>query len=110
MRFLIADAFAATPTTPPAASGYSTLIMLGLFMVIFYFMLLRPQQKRAKEHRKMLEALSKGDEVITNGGLVGKVTKIRDNFVSLQISDTVEIKVQKGAIAATLPKGTMKAE
>ena len=79
-----------------------------LFGVVFYFLLIRPQSKRAKEHKTMLGSIQKGDEVVTNGGILGKVSKITDNFIVLTVADKVEMKFQKHAITATLPKGTIK--
>ena len=75
---------------------------------IFYFLLIRPQQKKAKEHKAMVEALGKGDEVITNGGLLAKITDVDENFLTCKISDNVEVKVQRHAITSVLPKGTIK--
>lgn len=92
-----------------AQSPYGSLIMLAGFFAIFYFMLWRPQSKRMKEQRQLISNLSKGDEVVTTGGLLGKITKVTDNFVSLALAEGVEVLVQKQAIAAALPKGTMKA-
>lgn len=83
-------------------------LMLGGFVVIFYLMIWRPQAKRAKEHKSLVESLQKGDEVVTQGGIAGKVVKVVDDFVVLEVSDTVELKFQKMAIAAALPKGTLK--
>ncbi|OQX09789.1 MAG: preprotein translocase subunit YajC [Candidatus Thiothrix sulfatifontis] len=91
-----------------SGSGIEMLLMMGVFFAIMYFMIIRPQQKRAKEHKLMLEALSKGDEIVTGGGVLGKVAGINDNFVELTIADNVTIKVQKQAVASVLPKGTMK--
>jgi preprotein translocase subunit YajC len=88
--------------------GTSFLIMMVLFFVIFYFMLIRPQMKQAKEHRKLLENLSKGDEVVTSGGLLGRVSEIGDNFIVLEVARETEIKVQKHAVSALMPKGTIK--
>jgi preprotein translocase subunit YajC len=88
--------------------GTSFLIMMVLFFVIFYFMLIRPQMKQAKEHRKLLENLSKGDEVVTSGGLLGRISEIGDNFIVLEVAKETEIKVQKHAISALMPKGTIK--
>ena len=82
--------------------------MMGVFFAIMYFMIIRPQQKRAKDHKTMLEALSKGDEVVTGGGILGKVAQIGDNFIQIEIADNVQIKVQKQAIASVLPKGSLK--
>jgi preprotein translocase subunit YajC len=91
------------------ANPYGSLIMLGGFFAIFYFMLWRPQSKRAKEQRQMINNLAKGDEVVTTGGILGKVTKITDAFVVLALSEGVEVLVQKQAVAGCLPKGTIKA-
>jgi preprotein translocase subunit YajC len=85
----------------------SLLPMIGIF-VVFYFLLIRPQQKRAKEQKAMIEALQKGDECVTAGGIVGKVTKLDDNYVTLQVGST-EINFQRTAITALLPKGSIKA-
>jgi preprotein translocase subunit YajC len=108
MSFFIADAHAqaAGSGAPPGID----LIFLVLLFVVFYFLLIRPQMKRAKEHRTMVAALSKGDEVVTNGGLLGRITKVGDNFVSMEIADGLEVKVQKQALASLMPKGTMKAQ
>jgi preprotein translocase subunit YajC len=88
--------------------GIEMILMMAVFFAIMYFMIIRPQQKRAKEHKSMLEALSKGDEVVTNGGLLGKVASITENFVELSVADNVTVKVQKQAVASVMPKGTLK--
>ena len=88
--------------------GLEMILMMAVFFAIMYFMIIRPQQKRAKEHKTMLEALSKGDEVVTNGGVLGKVAGITENFVELSVADNVTVKVQKQAIASVMPKGTLK--
>ena len=88
--------------------GFASLIPIVLLFVIFYFMLIRPQQKRAKEHRSMVEALAKGDEVVTQGGLLGRVTKVSDNFIQIEVSDGIEVKVQRHMVGALMPKGTIK--
>jgi preprotein translocase subunit YajC len=84
-----------------------------LMFVVLYFLMIRPQMKRAKEHRQMLEALSKGDEVVTAGGIVGKVTKVGDGYVTLEVAhrgdEAIEMQMQKQAIQTLLPKGTIKA-
>jgi preprotein translocase subunit YajC len=110
MSFLIPAAFAdaAAPAAGPGGTGFEWIFLVG-FLVIFYFMIWRPQAKRAKEQKNLLGGLQKGDEVVTSGGIAGKITKVSDDFVLLEVSDTVELKFQKGAIAATLPKGTLKA-
>ena len=95
----------------PTGSTTATLmniLPIILMVVLFYFMLIRPQMKRAKEHRAMIAALNKGDEVLTNGGLLGRIEDIADSFVTLEIADNVRVKVQKNAITAVLPKGTIK--
>ncbi len=83
--------------------------MLVGFVAIFYFMLIRPQQKRAKEHKNLLADIAKGDEVSLAGGMLGRVTKVTDEFLVLEIANNVSIKVQKAAVTAVLPKGTLKA-
>ncbi|MBV1811235.1 preprotein translocase subunit YajC [Pseudomonas viridiflava] len=110
MSFFISPAFAdaAAPAAGPAGSGFEWIFLVG-FLVIFYLMIWRPQSKRAKEQKNLLGNLQKGDEVVTSGGIAGKINKVTDDFVVIEVSDTVELKIQKGAIAATLPKGTLKA-
>ncbi|MBT9612171.1 MAG: preprotein translocase subunit YajC [Burkholderiales bacterium] len=103
---MISNAYAA-----PAAGAQDPIMGLLPFVVIFvlfYFMLIRPQMKRAKEQKKMIEALQKGDEVITTGGVLGKITKVSDQYMSLEIADNVVIQVQKATVQTLLPKGTMK--
>ncbi len=102
-----ASAFAEDAPAPGGA-GFEQLIFLGGFVLIFYFLMWRPQSKRAKEHKNLLAALDKGVEVVTSGGMVGKVVKVSDEFVMLKISENVELPMQKQAIAAVLPKGTIK--
>ena len=82
--------------------------MVGVFFVIFYFLLFRPQQKRAKEHQNLVSKLAAGDEVVTTGGLLGKVAEVGDTFVTLEIAEGVRVKVQKVQITALMPKGTLK--
>jgi preprotein translocase subunit YajC len=83
-------------------------IFLAVMFLALYFILIRPQQKRVKEHRSMVTTLAKGDEVVTNGGVLGKITKVGDSFLTLEIAQGVEITVQKHAIASLMPKGTIK--
>ena len=107
MDFLITSAYAqasAAAAPNPLMSFLPLIVIFG----IFYFMLIRPQMKRAKEARAMVAALSKGDEVLTNGGLLGRIEDIADTFVTLEIADKVSIKLQKSAITTVLPKGTLK--
>ncbi len=107
MDFLISNAYA-EGAAAPAGGGIEMILMMGVFFAIMYFMIIRPQQKRAKEHKQLLDGLGKGDEVVTGGGILGKVAGINENFVELTIADNVTIKVQKQAITSVLPKGTMK--
>lgn len=108
MSFLISDALAATASAPAGDNGLSSLLLMIGFLVIFYLLLWRPQAKRAKEQRNLLNNLNKDDEVLTSGGLVGKIVKIADDLVDLKITDNVEVKMQKSAIVSLLPKGTIK--
>lgn len=93
-----------------AGGGMEMIIMLAVFGLVFYFMIYRPQAKRMKEHKSLMAALSKGDEVLTQGGIVGKIVKVSDekDFVVVSINEGTEVTVQKAAINAVLPKGTMK--
>ena len=108
MDLLISSAFAEAGAQQAQGGGIQLLLLIGLMFVMMYFMIIRPQSKRAKEHRAMLEALSKGDEVVTNGGMLGKVSEIGENFVQIKIAEGTEVKVQRQAVAAVMPKGTMK--
>lgn len=109
MSFLISDALAATANVPAAHdNGLSSLLLMIGFLIIFYLMLWRPQAKRAKEQRNLLSNLNKDDEVITSGGLLGKIAKITDDIVDLKIAEGFEVKIQKSAIVSLLPKGTIK--
>jgi preprotein translocase subunit YajC len=88
--------------------GMMSLIMIMLMFGVLYFLMIRPQMKRAKEHKSMLDALQKGDEVVTAGGVLGRITKIGDNYVSVEIANNIEVQVQRPAIQLVLPKGTIK--
>jgi preprotein translocase subunit YajC len=92
----------------PGDAGIMNIGLLVLMLVVFWFILIRPQMKRAKEHKALISALEKGNEVITAGGIVGKITKVSDAYVTLEIADNTEVVVQKGAVQTLLPKGTMK--
>ena len=105
---LISPAYAQASGSMPGGDFMTFLPMIGIF-VVFYFLLIRPQQKRAKETKLMLAALQKGDEVVTAGGLVGKISKLTDQYAAIEIAPNVEINVQRGAVAQLLPKGTIKA-
>ena len=112
MNFLISDAWAEAPAAaagaPPQGSPFMTLIMLGVLFAAFYFILIRPQAKRAKEHKAMISALAKGDEVVTVGGVLGRVTELSEGYATLEIADGVQVKVQRHAVQTVLPKGTLK--
>ena len=108
MSFFISDALA--EGAPAAAQGdpiTALLFPIGL-IALFYFFLIRPQSKRAKEHKAMTEGLQKGDEVVTQGGILGKITNVGENFVSVEIAKDVTINVQKAYVGALMPKGTIK--
>jgi len=107
----ISNAFAqAAPAaaTGGAESSLMSMLPLVLMFVVLYFVMIRPQMKRQKEHKAMIEALAKGDEVVTGGGLLGKVSKLGDSYVTLEVATGVELQVQRGAIVQVLPKGTVK--
>ena len=106
MSFFIPEAMAAAPA--PQGSGFEPLIMLAVFGVVFYLLIWRPQSKRAKAHKDLIADLDKGDEIITSGGLAGKVMKVTDDFIVVEISKGIEVKVQRVAVVNVLPKGTLK--
>lgn len=108
MSLFETTAFAADAGDGPADAGLINLLFLGGFVLIFYFLLWRPQSKRRKEHQTLMTGLAKGDEVVTSGGIVGQITKVEDDFVKIQVANNMELRVQKSAIGATLPKGTLK--
>lgn len=94
---------------PPEGPGaIFNILFFGGFILIFYFLMWRPQSKRAKEHKELMGGLSKGDEVVTNGGIAGKITRVKDDFIVVEVADGVEVKIQKVAIGVALPKGTLK--
>ncbi|HET8849132.1 MAG: preprotein translocase subunit YajC [Marinobacter sp. 34-60-7] len=98
----------AQDAAPQGMSVMGQIIFFAGFILIFYFLIWRPQSKRAKEHKALMAGLNKGDEVVTSGGIAGRITKVTDDFIVVEIADNVEIKVQKVAVAAALPKGTLK--
>jgi preprotein translocase subunit YajC len=103
---LISPAFAQSAATPPGAG--LNWIILPVFVAIFYFLLIRPQQKRLKDQQAMLAKLASGDEVVTSGGILGRISEVGDTFVTLEIADGVRIKVQRAQISQLVPKGTLK--
>jgi preprotein translocase subunit YajC len=107
MNALISPAWAQVGTST-SSSGFAPLLMMVVFIAIFYFLLIRPQQKKAKDHQAMIARLSVGDEVVTGGGILGRVVDLGDSFVTLEIADDVRVKVQKFQITQLVPKGTLK--
>ena len=103
---IISPAFA--QSAPSGDPGYIGLLPIVLMFVLLYFLMIRPQMKRAKETKQMIEALQKGDEVVTAGGVVGRITKMGDAYISLEIAPNTEINVQKASVQVLLPKGTIK--
>jgi preprotein translocase subunit YajC len=111
MDFLINSANAQAAGAPGGGGGASmlqTLLLPALLLVVFYFLLIRPQSKRAKEQREMLSKVAVGDEIATTGGILGKVTDVGEQFLSVEVADGVNIKLQKFQVAQVLPKGTVK--
>ncbi len=109
MSFFIPMAYADTAAGAPPGGEYIQFLLLGGFLVVFYMMVWRPQSKRAKEHRNLIGGLQKGDEVVTTGGIAGRVTKVADDFIMVEVADNIELRFQKQAVVAALPKGTLKA-
>jgi preprotein translocase subunit YajC len=91
-----------------SSSQFAPVLMMVVFVAIFYFLLIRPQQKKAKDHQNMVSKLSTGDEVVTSGGILGRITDVSDSFVTIEIADSVRVKVQKGQVTSLMPKGTLK--
>lgn len=111
MEFLITDAYAQGSGTGGSSGGLAAFVeMLPIVFLLglIYLMLIRPQSKRAKEQKKMLESLTRGDEVVTSGGLLGKIMDVGDNFVLIDLGGDIKVKVQRQAISNTVPKGTVK--
>ena len=109
LSLIVSDAHAADPAPAGAASGgLMSFLPLIVIFVIFYFLLIRPQSKRAKEHREMVAKLVKGDEVVAGGGILGRVTDVSDVYLTVEVAEGVAIKVQRHAVTQVLPKGTVK--
>jgi preprotein translocase subunit YajC len=106
----ISNAYAQAAGTDALSSNLTSFLPLVLMFVVMYFLMIRPQQKRAKEQKSMMDALSKGDEVVTAGGILGKVSKVQDSYVTIEVADNTEIVVQKHAVTTLLPKGTLKSQ
>jgi preprotein translocase subunit YajC len=107
MNFLIPEAWA-QGSGGSSGGQLAPLLMMVVFIVIFYFLLIRPQQKKAKEHQALVSKLATGDEVVTSGGILGRIVEVGETFVTLEIADNVRIKVQKFQVASLMPKGTLK--
>jgi len=105
---LISPAFAQASGGAIGDSGFIGLLPIILMFVLLYFLMIRPQMKRAKEHKQMVEGLQKGDEVITSGGVLGRITKLGDAYILVEIAPNTEVSVQKGSVQTLLPKGTLK--
>ena len=108
MSFFISDAMAAAAPAAPAQADSFSFVMIAAILFLGYFMLIRPQNKRAKEHRDLLGRLKKGDEIITTGGILAKVVSLDDQYIKVSPADGIEMNLQKGAVSAVLPKGTLK--
>ncbi|MDT8429837.1 MAG: preprotein translocase subunit YajC [Pseudomonadales bacterium] len=106
MEFFISAAHAQEAAQQPSVAF--NLLFIGGMFVLFYLILWRPQAKRAKEHKELVNALAKGDEVLTSGGILGKVTQVSEDYVTIEVAENVELNMQKSAVAAALPKGTIK--
>ena len=107
MNGLIPEAMAQSAGGSPGGQ-FAPLLMMVVFIGIFYFLLIRPQQKKAKEHQSMVSRLSVGDEVVTGGGMLGKIIEVGDSFITLEIAEGVRVKVQKFQVTSQMPKGTLK--
>ena len=108
MSLLISSAYAQSGGASGSAGGGFQIIILVVFVAVFYFLVIRPQQKRVKDQQSMISRLTSGDEVVTSGGMLGRITEVGDNFITLEIADGVRIKVQKAQITQLMPKGTLK--
>jgi preprotein translocase subunit YajC len=108
MEFFIPAAMAQAEATAPQGNPMITLVMFGGLFVFMYFFMIRPQRKRQKEHQELVGALGKGDEVVMNSGMLGKVIKVDDDYLVIETGTNVELKFQKVAVHAVLPKGTIK--
>lgn len=107
MTVFINNAYAQEAGAASSSAGYELLFMVVIFFLIMYFLVIRPQNKRNKEHKALLSALSKGDEITTSGGVLGKVTHVDDSFVHIEVQKGVELKIQKQSVSSVLPKGTL---
>lgn len=109
LDFFIQNAYAADAAPDAQGGSFSFFIMMGLVFVFAYFFILRPQAKRAKDQQQLMQSLAKGDEILTVGGLLGRITKVADQYLTIAINQDLEIIIQKSAVVSLLPKGTIKA-
>ena len=109
MSFFISEAIAeAAPAAAQQPSMLEALLPFAILFAVFYFLLIRPQSKRAKAHKALVASMGKGDEVVTNGGILGKIVELGDNFILVEVADNLQMKIQRDAIANLMPKGTFK--
>ena len=108
MNFFISDVMAQGVDGAAGGAGWMQFLPMIALFVIFYFLLIRPQQKRTKQHSEMVSSLSKGDEVVTNGGLLGKIIDVGDNFLTIEVAKGTQVKIQRNLIQSMMPKGTIK--
>lgn len=108
MEFLIRDAMAQAAGGAGPQGGLMSFLPLIILFVAFYFFLIRPQMKRQREHQKLVEGLQKGDEVVTSGGLLGRISDVGDVYVKVEVARGVDVRIQRAAVSAVLPKGTLK--
>lgn len=106
--FFIANAYADAAGAPQQGGGMSFIIMIGVFVLFFYFAIWRPQNKRTKEQQNLMSSLTKGDEVVTAGGMLGRIAKINDQYITLTIGNNTDVVLQKSSVVTVLPKGTLK--
>ncbi len=105
---LISPAWAQAPAAAPQGGGIESMLLILAMFAVLYFLMIRPQMKRAKEHKAMIEALQKGDEVVTSGGILGRISKVDAQYATVSIAENTEIVIQRHSIQVVLPKGTLK--
>lgn len=105
---LVSPAWAQAPAAGAQGGGIESILLILAMFAVLYFLMIRPQMKRAKEHKAMVDGLQKGDEVVTAGGMLGRISKLDDQYVTVAVAENVEIQLQRGAIQVVLPKGTLK--
>lgn len=108
MSLFFSDAYAQAQNAAVGSDSIMQFLPIAIVLIVFYFVLVRPQTKRTKEHETMVESLARGDEIVTTGGLLGKITEVGDNFILVELADNIHVKVQKQAVSSLMPKGTIK--